>query len=383
MKRHRTLTVVLALFAIPAASAVMAAEGPGIQAAADSREAQIVQSECTAIKPPPPPNLAAFAGAGARVGARRRPNAQAPSGRYRVTAIPGIIKAGARWKQLWSVPGDDADGIVATPDGGILIARNNDSDVVKLMPDGRHTIVYQDTDTGGALSENKMGQLFVDERGLRASIWELAPEHKVLANRYMDGPLDCIGGVLNDLVAPAFGGAYFTMGAPPNGGLFYAATDGTVTQYGHDLRTNGIALSPDEKTLYVTNATPPGEPPVASIVALDVQPNGALTNQRTLVANVPGGGGDGMTIDSNGDLYDTGYAGVRVFSPDGNYLGTIPAPLNLISVAFSGKDKKTLFAVGEVRTNHPNFSIGIAGLFAKMVIMSIPMQAQGYAGRAK
>ena len=371
MKLDRMLTLVAALFAVSAASAAMAAEGPGIQAAADSREAQVVQSECMAIKPPPPPDFAALG----RAGGRRNANAQGPSGKYHVTAIPGIIKAGARWKTLWSVPGDDADGIIATPDGGILIARNNDSDVVKLMPNGKHSVVYQDTDTGGALSQNKMGQLFVDERGLRASIWELAPEHKVLANRYMGGPLDCIGGVLNDLAAPAFGGAYFTMGGPPNGGLFYAAPDGTVTHYGMDLRTNGIALSPDEKTLYVTNG--------GSIVAFDVQPNGALTNQRTLVAMVPGGGGDGLTVDSNGNIYDTGYAGVRVVSPEGQVLGTIPAPLNLISVVFSGKDKKTLFAVGEVRTNHPNFSIGIAGLFAKMVVMSIPTEAQGYADRAK
>jgi gluconolactonase len=368
MKADRFLTVVLSLFATTTALAATAPpEGPGLQAAADAREAQVVQSECTTLKPPPPPNLRAFAGAG---GASPK-KAMKP---YKVTAIPGIVKAGARWKVLWSVPGDDADGIVATPDGGILMARNNDSDVIKLMPNGKHTVVYQDTDTGGALSENKMGQLFVAERGLRASIWELAPEHKVLANRYMGGPLDCIGGVLNDIAAASNGGVYFTMGGPPNGGLFYAAPDGTVTHYGKDLRTNGIVLSPDEKTLYVTNGD--------SIVALDVQPDGALTHQRTL-AMAPGGGGDGMTIDADGNLYDTGYAGVRVFSPDGHVLGTIPAPLNLISLTFSGKDKKTLFAVGEVRTNHPNFSIGIAGLFARMVIMSIPMEAQGYQGRAK
>src|SRR5579871_1562488 len=363
----KVMQLVAASLGLVAGTAVFAAappEGPGIQAAADAREAQVLQSECTAVKPPPPPDLRGFA----RNAARRR-NTMAP---YQVKAIPGIVKAGVRWKVLWSVPGDDADGIIPTADGGILIARNNDSDVVKLMPNGRHTVVYQDTDTGGALSQNKMGQLFIAERGLRASIWELAPEHKVLANRYMGGPLDCIGGVLNDLVTAANGGVYFTMGGPPNGGLFYAAPNGTVTQQGHDLRTNGIALSPDEKTLYVTNG--------GSIVALDVQPDGSLSNQRTL-AMVPGGGGDGMAIDSNGNLYDTGYAGVRVVSPDGQVLGTIPAPLNLISVAFSGKDKKTLFAVGEVLTNKPNFSIGIAGLFAKMVILSIPMEAQGYADR--
>jgi gluconolactonase len=332
---------------------------------ADAREQQVVQSECQAVKPPPPPNFAAFA---------RGPKPKQSALPYKVTAIPGIVKAGERWKILWTVPGDDADGIIATPDGGILIARNNDSDVIKLMPNGHHTVVYQDTDTGGALSENKMGQLFVAERGLRASIWELAPQHRVLANRYMGGPFDCIGGVLNDLTAAANGGVYFTMGGPPNGGLFYAAPDGTVTHYGTDLRTNGIVLSPDEKTLYVTNA--------GSVVAFDVQSNGALSNQRTL-AKLPGGGGDGMTVDSNGNLYVTGFAGVRVVSPQGEVLGTIPAPRNLIAVSFSGKDKKTLFAVGEVRTDKPNFSIGIAGLFARMEVMSIPMEAQGYQGRPK
>lgn len=365
MKPYRSLIVVLGLCSAAGVYAAAPPEGPGIQAAADVREAQVLQSECHAVQPPPPLNLSAFLRGGAKA---TRPE------KYRVTAIPGIIRAGERWKDLWSVPGDDADGIVATPDGGILIARNNDSDVVKLMPNGRHMVVYQDTDTGGALSENKMGQLFVAERGLRAAIWELAPQHKVLANRYMDGPLDCIGGVLNDIAAAANGGVYFTMGGPPNGGLFYAAPDGTVTHYGTNLRTNGIVLSPDEKTLYVTDA--------GSVVALDVQPDGSLTNQRTL-AQLPGGGGDGMTIDANGNLYVTGFAGVRVVSPEGQVLGTIPAALNLISVTFSGKDKKTLFAVGEIRTGHPNLSIGIAGLFARMVIMSIPMQAQGYSGRAK
>jgi gluconolactonase len=341
MKPNSLLIVALGLFSTATVFAATAPpEGPGIQAAADAREPQVLQSECKAVQPPPPMNFAAFA--------RRGTRPQPTYARYRVTAIPGIIKGGAHWKVLWRVPGDDADGIIPTPDGGILIARNNDSDVVKLMPNGHHTVVYQDTDTGGALSQNKQGQLFVVERGLRASIWELAPEHKVLANRYMGGP--------------------------PNGGLFYAAPNGSVTHYGTDLRTNGIVLSPDEKTLYVTNN--------GTLVAFDVQANGSLTNQHT-VATLPGGGGDGATVDSQGNIYVTGFAGVRVISPDGQVLGTIPAPLNLITVAFSGKDRKTLFAVGEVRTNKPNFSIGIAGMFARMEVMSIPVESQGYEGRPK
>ncbi len=375
MKPNSLLMVAVGLFGTAMAFAAAPPEGPGIQAATDAREPQVIQNECTKIKPPPPPNFAAFQRAGARRGARRPAGGPpTPSPNYRVKAIPGIIQAGVRWKLLWSVPGDDADGIIATPDGGILIARNNDSDVVKLMPNGRHTVVYRDTDTGGALSQNKMGQLFVAERGLRASIWELSPEHEVLADRYMGGPFDCIGGVLNDIAAASNGGVYFTMG-----GVFYAAPDSSVTEYGTDLRTNGIVLSPDEKTLYVTDGMAGNK---SALVAFDVQPNGALTNQR-IVAMLPGGGGDGSTVDSQGNIYVTGYPGVRVISPDGQVLGIIPAPRNLISVTFSGKDKKTLFAVGEVLAAKPNPRLGIAGFFSRMEIYSIPMQAQGYPGRAK
>jgi len=74
----------------------------------------------------------------------------------------------------------------------------------------------------------------------------------------------------------------------------------------------------------------------------------------------------------------TGYPGVRVISPDGTVLGTIPAPLDLISVTFGGANKQTLFAVGFRRNNKP----GIAGI-AAAEILTIPMLAQGYAGRAK
>jgi gluconolactonase len=358
MKSQTLITVTLTLLGTTAAgtSVALAAqraptEGPGVQAAADARESQVL-AEC----PHGPPQRPNFGGA---AGQRPKPNAH-----YRVTAIPDVIKGGEHWKIIWHAPGNNADGIIGLPNGDILIAQNNNSDVIELSPSGRAKVVYQDTDTGGALSMNKQGQLFIAERGLRASIWQLAPQHKVLANRYDGGPFDCIGGVLNDIAAASNGGVYFTQG-----GLYYAAPDGTVTKYGQDLRTNGIVLSPDEKTLYVTNQ--------GSVVAFDVQSNGSLTNQRTL-AQLPGGGGDGMTVDSQGRLYVTGYPGVRVISPDGMVLGTIPAPTDLISVTFGGPNKKTLFAVGFVRNNKP----GVAGI-ARAEILTIPMEAQGYTERAK
>jgi sugar lactone lactonase YvrE len=79
--------------------------------------------------------------------------------------------------------------------------------------------------------------------------------------------------------------------------------------------------------------------------------------------------GDGSTVDAAGRVYSTGGGGVQVVGPDGKYLGEIPSPLPLITVAFSGPDKKTLYGVA----NTQRFD----------EIFTIPMIAQGFKGRAK
>ena len=100
------------------------------------------------------------------------------------------------------------------------------------------------------------------------------------------------------------------------------------------MRTDGIILSPGEKILYVTNGD--------ALVAFDVQRDGSLSHQRQFV-KLADGSGDGSTVDKDCRIYVTGgSAGVRVVAPDGKYLGTIPTPLGVMSVTFSGPGKKTL-----------------------------------------
>jgi gluconolactonase len=321
--------------------------GPGVQAAMDEREPEVLK----ACKTPPP----------ARGGRGRGPGpaGSAPGPReYNVTEIPGIVAAGQQWKEIWQVDGNNADGIIATSDGGILIAQNDKSDVVKLDKNGMASVAYTGTNTGGSLAMNSKGTLFIANRGLNPSIGELAPRRKVLANRYNDDPLDCIGGALNDIAADSKGGVYFTMG-----GLFYADSKGTVTRYGENLTTNGIILSADEKHLYVTNGT--------TLAGFDVQKDGALTNQREFARLEGGGNGDGSTFDTAGRMYVTTNPGVQVIGADGKYLGLIPTPRGIISVAFSGPDRKTLYAVA--RDNAQN----------KDWIIAIQMTAQGPKGRGK
>jgi len=291
-----------------------------------------------------------------------------PPAEYTVKAIPGVIADGQKWTKVWEVSGNNADGILADKDGNLLIAQNHNSAVVKLdYKTNQPTTVYKDTHTGGALSMNKKGELFIVERGLHSNVTKLAPKREVLADKLPNGdPLDCLRGVINDLTADSKGGAYFTMG-----GLFYASPKGIVTRYGEGLQTNGVVLSADEKTLYVTNGA--FGAPAGTIAAFDVQADGSLTNQREFV-KLPSGGGDGLTIDNDNRLYVTAGPNLHVVGPDGKLLGSIPAPYGLISAAFAGKDKKTMYAV---------VSLSDSSRLQHAFVYAIPMVAQGYKGRAK
>jgi len=155
----------------------------------------------------------------------------------------------------------------------------------------------------------------------------------------------------NDLVCDSAGGVYITdprFRAPqpwPQGkeAFYYVAKDGAVTRLGDDLAApNGIILSPDEKTLYVIPSMS------KKMMAYPVEAPGKLGKGRVfceLKQARPGGngGGDGLTIDTQGRLYITSGLGVQVFSPQGKLLKVIEFPEKPANVTFAGKDRKTLF----------------------------------------
>jgi len=301
---------------------------------------------------------------------------------YTVTAIPSVITAGARWTEAWRGDGNNADGLVATNDSGVLFAQNDNNMVGKIDKNGKVTFPYSGLNVSGSLAMNAKGTLFVLNRGYTglsgtahgyASIDELAPQKKVIADRDPDGdPMDCIGGVLNDAVAASNGGIYFSMA-----GLYYAAPDGKVTKQDAKngsprLATNGIILTPDEKHVIVTNA--------GTLAILDVGSDGQLSNQRKFadldtsgLAEGQGAGGDGSCFDADGRFYITAANGVQIFDKDGRHLGTIPAPRNLVSVTISGPQRKTLYAVTAANVNGER----------KVWIESIPLLASGPKGRGK
>ena len=174
----------------------------------------------------------------------------------------------------------------------------------------------------------------------------------------------------NDLVIDQAGGVYFTdprFRAPepwPQGieAVYYRAADGTVTRIINDLNElapNGVLLSPDEKTLYVLcsmqaevlayEVTGPGKIGPGRVFAILKQPEG-----------VTGSGGDGLTVDTKGNLYLTSRLGVQVFNPTGELLGVIALPEQPANVTFGGADGTTLYAT------------------ARTSLYAVPMKAKGH-----
>lgn len=110
-------------------------------------------------------------------------------------------------------------------------------------------------------------------------------------------------------------------------------------------RPNGIALSPDEKTLYVSNSDDTRK----IWMRYDVSAGGAVSNGRVFfdatgddAAGVP----DGLKIDVHGNVWATGPSAVYVFSPDGKHLGTIKPPEQPANCAW-GDDGRSLYITAE------------------------------------
>ena len=177
---------------------------------------------------------------------------------------------------------------------------------------------------------------------------------EILADRYDGTPLSGP----NDVTLDSSGRLYFTdssgaavyrIDAPGKIARILAAPD--------VQRPNGIQISPDDRTLYVVEANG-AEGGARLIRAYDLRADGTVTRMRVLYNFYPGRSADGISVDSQGNLYaaagmhrtrgtaetlDT-KCGVYVISPEGKLLKFIPVPEDYITnTAFGGPDMKTLY----------------------------------------
>ncbi len=169
----------------------------------------------------------------------------------------------------------------------------------------------------------------------------------------------------NDLVLKSNGDLHFT--DPPFGlpgtfddvkkelafqGVYRLSRDGKLTLLTRDLKApNGIAFSPDEKTLYVSDSLGP------RWMAFEVRPDGTLANGHVLLegaefkkngAGVP----DGLKVDAQGNIFGAGPGGIYVIAPDGTLLGRFDFGVATGNCAW-GEDGSTLF----ITSNHAVYRI--------------------------
>ena len=222
------------------------------------------------------------------------------------------------------------------------------------------------------LTLDKKGRLTMCEHGhRRVSRLEKNGSLILLADRYEGHRLNSP----NDLVYRSDGVLYFTdppFGLPkmfddpgkelPYSGVF-CLISGQLKLIGTDLNgPNGLAFSPDEKFLYVTNSD------VKRNVVMRYEANADGTLSTGVVFyNMTVSSGDevldGMKVDQQGNLYVTGPGGVWILSPHGKHLGMLKGPKQLTNVAWGDKDGKTLYitahtGIYRIRLNIPGIRPG-------------------------
>lgn len=164
----------------------------------------------------------------------------------------------------------------------------------------------------------------------------------------------------NDLVIAKNGVVYFT--DPPYGlkkgtdqpeldfhGIFAVDASGKVSLIDKAVRfPNGIALSPDEKTLYVAVS----DPQDTRVIAYDLATPGAASrlvfNAQSLKSPQRKGGCDGMKVDAQGNIWTTGPGGVLILDKNGKHLGSILTGQATANCAWGGEDRSTLYITADM-----------------------------------
>jgi gluconolactonase len=256
------------------------------------------------------------------------------------------------------------EGPVWHPDGYLLFSDPNANTIYRWTPDGQVSVYrtksgYAGVDIGedgqpgsNGLALDAEARLTINQHGNRRVIRiERTGAVTALAERYDGKRLNSP----NDLVYRSDGMLYFTdppFGLPkafddqrrelPFSGVF-AIIDGVETVMAKDLSgPNGLAFSPDERFLYVTNWDPRQKVVMRYAVAAD----GSLSDGRVFfdMTAAPGDDAlDGIKVDERGNLYVSGPGGLWILSPEGEHLGTIVTPEHPHNLAWGGDDGRSLF----------------------------------------
>jgi gluconolactonase len=273
------------------------------------------------------------------------------------------VAEGFEWTEgpVW-IPAENCLLFTDIPKNTIYKWKDGEGVSVYLRPSG-----YVGDDPPGlelganGLLLNPDGHLLMCDHGNRclSQLNEQNFTKKILVDKYQGKRLNSP----NDAVFKSNGDLYFT--DPPYGlrglnqdpkkeldfnGVYRFSKNGRLTLLTRAMTfPNGIAFSPDEKTLYVANS----DPEKAIWMAFEVLHDGAISNGKIFFEATPWvkqgkkGLPDGMAVDRAGNLFATGPGGVLIFSPDGTHLGTIETGEATSNCAF-GDDGSVLYITADM-----------------------------------
>jgi gluconolactonase len=251
-----------------------------------------------------------------------------------------------------------AEGPVWFADGQYLLWSDIPNNVILQYAEGLGVRVWRhpSNNTNGHTRDREGRLISCEHGGRRVSRTEHDGSYTVLVDRYKGKRLNSP----NDVVVKSDGTIWFT--DPPYGimsdyegkksksdiGANYVyrldPASGALTVVADDFdKPNGIAFSPDEKTLYVADTGGSHDPDGAHhIRAFDVIGGKRLANGRVF-AEIDPGLADGFRLDTDGNVWTSAGDGVHVYSRKGDLLGKILVPEVVSNVCFGGPKRNRLF----------------------------------------
>lgn len=275
-------------------------------------------------------------------------------------AVVENLGSGFNWSEgpVW----DPAQGALLfsdVPENRVYRWKDGAGITVFLEPSGFTGTIYNGRERGSnGLTLDAQGRLTLCQHGDRR-VARLAADGK-----HFETIVDKFEGKRfsspNDLCFDKAGNLFFT--DPPYGlpsdtkqetafnGVYRLSTDGKLTVIASDMsRPNGVALSPDEKTLYVGSTE--GKEPWVKAYALNA--DGTVASSRiffdgsALMKAGRRGGFDGLRVDAHGNIWTSGPGGVLIISPAGKHLGSILTQRATANCAFGDADHQTLYITAD------------------------------------
>jgi gluconolactonase len=282
-------------------------------------------------------------------------------------ALDKIIAPGSKLEKL-ATGFQFTEGPAWHPDGYLVYSDPNTNVIYSYKPENGNVEIYR-TKSGYAginigeyhqagsngLTFDKEGRLIVCQHGERRVVRiEKKGPVTILADNYQGKKLNSP----NDLVLRSDGTLFFTdppYGLPmvfndprketPHSGV-YAVVNGQVKLLTIDLKgPNGIAFSPDEKYLYVSNWDITDIHNTKVIMRYEVAKDGSLSNGKVFFDMNKTDGEDaldGLKVDTQGNVFCSGPDGIWIISAEGKYLGRIKTPEHAANMAW-GEDGHTMF----------------------------------------